>query len=143
MYLSFREEFNLPIDVIFPYFESPSEWGKLYGIVEPPRVLENDWHAIPLKKFPFPLVAKNVEYNDEGKDEKSVRWIFGGFWRGVGEVKLSTENGKTVVEGFEYIIPHGFWFLSSLVENMLLKKEFERIWSIGWKRIRKNENSHE
>jgi hypothetical protein len=61
MYLSFKEEFDLPVGIIFPYFKSPSEWGKLFGIVEPSKVLKNDWYAIPLKKFLFPLVAKNVE----------------------------------------------------------------------------------
>lgn len=134
MYLSFREEFDLPIGIIFPYFESPSEWGKLYGIVEPSKALKNGWHAIPLKKFPFPLVAKNVEYHHE----KSVRWIFGGFWRGVGEINFNSEGNTTIVEGFEYIIPHGLWLISSLFEKHFMKKEFERIWSIGWKRIRKN-----
>ena len=75
MYLSFREEFDLPIGKIFPYFKSPSEWAKLYGVVKPTKVLKDDWHAIPLKIFPFPLLAKNVEYHHE----KNVRWIFGGF----------------------------------------------------------------
>jgi hypothetical protein len=69
MYLSFEEEFDIPVNRIFPYFESPSEWGKLYGVVKPPKVMKNDWHAIPVKKFPFPLMAKNVEYHHE----KSVR----------------------------------------------------------------------
>ena len=31
MYLSFKEAFDLPISIIFPYFKSPSEWAKLYG----------------------------------------------------------------------------------------------------------------
>ena len=65
MYLSFREEFDLPISMVFPYFESPSEWGKLYGIVKPSKVLKNGWHAIPLKRFPFPLVAKKSVFIQE------------------------------------------------------------------------------
>ena len=138
MYLSFREEFDLPISIIFPYFKSPSEWAKLYGVVKPTKVLEDDWHAIPLKIFPFPLLAKNVEYHHE----KKVRWIFGGFWRGVGEVNFYSENNKTIVEGFEYITPHGLWFVSSLFEKHIMEKEFERIWNLGWKRIRKNEGEH-
>ena len=134
MYLHFKEEFDLPIHEIFPYFESPSEWARLYGVVKPTRVLKDDWHAIPLKKVPFPLLAKNVDFHHE----KSVRWIFGGFWRGVGEVNFSSQNNKTIVEGFEYITPHGAWFLSSLVERHLMEEEFTRIWNLGWKRIRKN-----
>ncbi len=134
MYLHFREEFDLPISDIFPYFRSPSEWAKLYGAVKPTRLLKDDWHAIPLKKVPFPLLAKNVECNHH----ESVRWIFGGFWRGVGEVNFSSENGRTIVEGFEYITPHGAWFLSSFIEKRFMEKEFARIWNLGWKRIRKN-----
>ncbi len=134
MYLSFTEEFDLPIGTIFPYFKSPSDWAKLYGVVKPTKVLEDDWYAIPLKMFPFPLLAKNVEYHDE----KKVRWIFGGFWRGVGEVNFSTKNNKTIVEGFEYITPHGIWLFSSFLEKRFMEKEFNKIWNLGWKRIRKN-----
>jgi len=125
----------LPISKVYPYFETPSDWGKLYGTVKPAKVLRNDWHSIPLKMFPFPLVAKNVFSHKEVK----VRWIFGGFWRGVGEVNFFTIDGKTIIEGFEYIVPHGFWIFSSFFEKYFMEKEFKRIWDIGWKRIRKNE----
>jgi hypothetical protein len=135
MYLHFREEFDLPISEIFPYFETPSAWAKLYGMVKPVKILRDDWHAIPLKAIPFPLMAKNVECHHE----RSVRWIFGGFWRGVGEVNFYSENDKTIVEGFEYITPHGAWLISSLLEKHFMEEEFARIWNLGWKRIRKNE----
>jgi hypothetical protein len=134
MYLSFREEFDLPVSKVFPYFTSPAEWAKLYGVVKPTRVLPDDWYAISLKMLPFPLKARNVEYHHE----KHVRWIFGGFWRGVGEVNFSTENNKTIVEGFEYITPHGLWLFSSLFEKRFMEKEFKKIWNLGWERIRKN-----
>jgi hypothetical protein len=134
MYLSFREEFDLPISTIFPYFKSPSDWAKLYGVVKPTKVLEDGWYAVPLKALPFPLKAKNVEYQHNEK----VRWIFGGFWRGVGEVNFSTKDNKTVVEGFEYITAHGLWIFSSLFEKQFMEKQFEIIWKLGWKRIRKN-----
>ncbi len=133
MYLSFREEFNLPISTIFPYFKSPADWAKLYGVVKPTKNLADDWYSIPLKMFPFSLKARNVEFQANTK----VRWIFGGFWRGVGEVNFSTKNNKTIVEGFEYITPHGLWILSSLFEKQFMEKQFEIIWNLGWKRIRK------
>ncbi len=134
MYLSFREEFDLPISKIFPYFKSPSEWAKLYGVVRPTKILKDDWYAVPLKMFPFPLMAKNVEFHHD----KKVRWIFGGFWRGIGEVNFYNKNNNTIVEGFEYITPHGFWLMSSLFEKYFMEKEFERIWKLGWIRIRRN-----
>jgi hypothetical protein len=135
MYFDFKEEFDLPISEIFPYFETPSDWAKLYGVVKPSKILSDNWHSIPLKAVPFPLLAKNVV----SENQKRVRWIFGGFWRGVGEVNFSTENGKTVISGFECITPHGTWLLSSMVEKHFMEKEFIRIWNLGWKRIRKNE----
>jgi hypothetical protein len=43
------------------------------------------------------------------------------------------------VEGFEYITSHGLWLISSLFEKHFMEKEFEEIWKLGWKRIRKNQ----
>lgn len=135
MYLHFREKFDLPVSEVFPYFETPSNWAKLYGVVKPAKILKNGWHSIPLKMSPFPLIAKNVVSHSK----KKVRWIFGGFWRGVGEVNFHEENRKTVIEGYEYINPHGLWLFSSFFEKCFMEKEFEKIWNLGWKRIRKNE----
>jgi len=135
MYLSFKEEFDLPVSVIFPYFKSPSEWAKLYGAVKPTKLIENGWYAVPLKMFPFPLMAKNVELDYE----KRVRWIFGGFWKGVGEVNFYKGENTTIVEGFEYITAHGLWLMSGLFEKFFMENEFKRIWNLGWKRIRKNQ----
>jgi len=44
--------------------------------------LGDGWYAVPLKRFPFPLVAKNTEQ----KANEHVSWIFRGFWRGRGAV---------------------------------------------------------
>ena len=135
MYLFFKEEFDLPISQVFPYFKTPADWAKLYGTVKPTKNFKNNWYAIPLKMCPFPLVARNVFFDDEVK----VRWEFGGFWRGIGEVNFFTKNGKTVVEGYEYISPYGLWLLASFVEKHFMEKQFQNIWDLGWKRIRKNE----
>ena len=132
MYLSFREQFDLPARRIFPYFKSPADWATLYGAAGSTRVLKDDWHAVPLAKFPFPLKARNVEC----VPDRQVRWIFGGFWRGVGQVSFEESNGTTIVEGFEYITPHGLWLAASLFERRFMKDEFERIWALGWERIR-------
>ena len=80
-------------------------------------------------------MAKNVDYLYENR----VRWIFRGFWKGVGEVDFYSKNHKTIVEGFEYITPHGLWCISPLFEKYFMEKGFEKIWNLGWKRIRKNE----
>ena len=139
MYLQFRETFERPIDEIFPYFETPEAWSKLYGLVEPAKKLKGGWTAVPLARFPFPLVARNVECIPG----KLVRWEFGGFWRGVGEVRFEREGALSVIEGYEYIIPHGFWLLATLVEERFMRSEFERIWNLGWKRIRSSRREQE
>ena len=133
MYLRFRETFHRPIDEVFPYFETPARWAKLYGLVRPTRELSDGWYAVALARFPFPLVARNVEC----VPGQVVRWEFGGFWRGLGEVRFFREGEVTVLEGYEYIVPFGFWWLAPIIEERFMRREFERIWQLGWERIRK------
>ena len=66
-----------------------------------------------------------------------MRWEFGGFWRGLGEVCFERVGGETILEGYEHIVPHGLWLLGSLVEERFMRREFERIWQLGWRRLRK------
>lgn len=74
-----------------------------------------------------------------------MRWIFGGFWRGVAEIEFKADSTggsrQLSVEGFEYIVPHGLWLAENWVSERFMQQEFERIWSLGWKRLRKLENS--
>lgn len=37
------------------------------------------------------------------------------------------------------IVLNGLWLLSSFVEKRFMEKQFQRIWDLGWKRIRKHE----
>jgi hypothetical protein len=60
----------------------------------------------------------------------------------VGEVRLTESGDITVVEGFEYITAHGLWLLATRFEERFMTTEFERIWSLGWDRIRRNEQHH-
>jgi hypothetical protein len=135
MYLQFREEFDLPAHRIFQYFATPADWAMLYGAAGGTKVRGDGWYVVPLKRFPFPLVARNVEV----QPDRLVRWIFGGFWRGVGEVRLIESGDTTIVEGFEYITAHGLWQLATPFEQRFMTAEFERIWALGWDRIRRNE----
>ncbi|MBU0991909.1 MAG: hypothetical protein KJ737_05385 [Proteobacteria bacterium] len=132
MYLQFKEEFERPLNEVYSYFKTPAEWTRLYGSGEPVKTLKNGWYAVYLTKFPFPLVAKIVE----DSFEKKVRWIFSRFWRGVGEIRFSRVGDKTIVEGYEYIIPHGLWLFAPLFEKLVLRKGFVAIWERGWRRLR-------
>ena len=138
MYLQFREEFHLPAHRIFRYFATPADWATLYGAPSDTRVKGGGWYVVPLKRFPFPLVARNVE----AQPDRLVRWVFGGFWRGVGQVQLIESGDTTLVEGFEYITAHGGWLLATFIEERFMTAEFERIWALGWDRIRRNERQY-
>ncbi|MGZ4510809.1 MAG: hypothetical protein ACXVX4_05555 [Mycobacterium sp.] len=119
----------------FSVLRYPGHWATLYGAAGDTKVKGDGWYAVPLKRFPFPLVARNVE----AQPDRLVRWVFGGFWRGVGEVRLTESGDSTVVEGFEYITAHGLWLLATLFEKRFMTGEFARIWALGWDRIRRNE----
>ena len=89
---------------------------------------------------PGPTNTPTVNKNVAVEPDHLVRWVFGGFWRGVGEVRVTEQDGVTVVEGFEFITPRGLWLLAAPVEDRFMASEFERIRALGWQRLRKNES---
>jgi hypothetical protein len=138
MLIQFEQKFELPLEDVFSYFRYPGCWVKLYGEVAPTTLDGQGWYIIRLKKFPFPLKAKIVHF-DEGR---RVRWMFGGFWRGIADIEFRTGapgQAGTKVVGYEYIIPFGFWGAEQLIGRLLMQKEFERIWELGWTRLHKLE----
>ena len=97
------------------------------------------WWAVPLKGFPFPLVAKIV-VDEPGK---RVRWVFRGFWKGAGELRFSAAPDGVMVEGFEDIGVRPLGLLSPIAERLLLDRRFRGVWRHGWRRLRKLENTEE
>ena len=135
MIIRFNEQFNLSAAEVYSYFHTPADWTRLYGLAGGAKDLGDGWYAVPLKHFPFPLVAKNTDQ----ETNKVVRWVFRGFWRGRGEVRfVETKDGVTV-EGFEEIAVRWLFFLSPLFERLFLERRFRAIWEIGWHRLRKRE----
>ena len=135
MLVRFREEFSLPVGDVSTYFETPADWTRLYGLTGNVRDLGDGWYAVPLKNFPFPLVAKNVEQ----EPEQLVRWVFKGFWRGKGEVRFTATADGVLVEGSEEISVRWLFFLSPLIERLFLERKFHGIWEIGWRCLRKRQ----
>ena len=133
MIVKFREEFRLPVEELYAYFHSPGDWVRLYGIVGKVKEYGDGWYAIPLHRFPFPLVARNTEQ----VPNELVRWVFRGFWRGRGEVRFSPTATGTRVEGSEEISVRWLSVFSPIVERLLLRRQFEKIWALGWRRLRK------
>lgn len=135
MIIHFRHEFSLPVEEVYQYFETPADWTRLYGLAGNVKDLGGGWYAVPLNRFPFPLVARNTEQ----KAGEYVHWVFRGFWRGKGEVRFGGRPAGVVVEGFEEISVRWLWFLSPVVERLFLERGFRSVWEIGWQRLRKRE----
>ena len=135
MIIRFQHEFSLPVEEVYSYFQMPADWSRLYGLAGDVKDLGDGWYAVPLKRFPFPLVAKNTEQ----KANELVSWVFRGFWRGRGEVRFTESPTGVVVEGYEEISVRCLFFLSPLIERLFLERSFRSIWEIGWHRLRKRE----
>lgn len=137
MIVRFNEKFQLPIDEVYGYFRTPADWTRIFGFPGSARELDDGWYSVPLKIFPFPLVAKNTEE----APPTTVRWVFRGFWKGDGEIRLTQTDTGVLVEGFERIAIRRLGLLSPMVERLFLEKGFRRIWEIGWNRLRKRTDS--
>ena len=135
MIIRFKHEFSLPAKEVYSYFQTPADWTRLYGMAGNAKDLGGGWYAVPLKRFPFPLVARNTEQ----RTNELVRWVFRGFWRGQGEVRFTGRPNGVVIEGYEEITIRWLFFLSPLVERLFLERSFHSIWEIGWHRLRKRE----
>ena len=135
MIIRFSEQFNLSAAEVYSYFDTPADWPRLFGMAGDSKDLGDGWYAIPLKNFPFPLVAKNT-----GQEPNTfVQWVFRGFWRGRGEVRFVETADGVVVEGFEEIAVRPLFFLSPFIERLFLDRRFRAVWEIGWYRLRKSE----
>ena len=123
------------MEEVYSYFQTPADWTRLFGFAGDVKDLDGGWFAVPLKRFPFPLVAKNTEQ----KVNEHVSWVFRGFWRGQGAVRFTESPTGVVVEGYEEISVRCLFFLSPLIERLFLEQSFHSIWEIGWHRLRKRE----
>lgn len=133
MIIRFQEDFDLPVEEVYRYFKTPADWTRLYGTFGEVEDRGEGWFAVPLKGFPFPLVAKIT--HDEPL--RRVRWVFRGFWRGGGEVRFAERPGGVTVEGFEEIAVRPLGLLSPVAERFLLERRFRAIWAHGWRRLRR------
>jgi hypothetical protein len=133
MLIEFDEHVDLPAERVYPYFRSPRDWTRLYGAFGEVEERGQGWYAVPLRRFPFPLVARVV--GDE--PNRRVAWIFGGFWSGEGEVSFVPTDRGVAVRGYERISLCGFGALSRVLERLFLERRFRRVWESGWRRLRR------
>lgn len=132
MRIEFREEFDLPVQQIFEYFKTPANWSYLYGLHGSVADLGDGWFAVPLQRFPFPLIAKVTDL----RLNEYAHWEFRGFWRGEGEIRFRQTSGKVVVSGYETISIRWLYILSPLVEKIFIEKQFRGVWRYGWRKLR-------
>lgn len=132
MRIEFTEFIPQPVEAVFPYFESPANWGRLYGLAGHVEDRGRGWYAVPLQRFPFPLVASVTGL----EPLRRVHWTFTGFWAGGGEVRFSARPGGVQVEGYEDIRARWLPGLSWILEKLFMEREFRRIWALGWRRLR-------
>ena len=137
MIIKFKQEFSLPLEEVYAYFQTPADWVRLYGLAGEVKDLGEGWYAVPLKKFPFPLVAKNTVQ----RPNEFIHWVFRGFWRGQGEISFTERSDGVLVEGYEEISVRWLFLLSPLIERLFLERSFQSIWEIGWRRLRKRESA--
>jgi hypothetical protein len=136
MIVRFDHAFRLPVSELYSYFRTPADWARLFGFADDVRDLGDGWYSVPLKRFPFPLEARNTEQ----EENRFARWVFRGFWRGRGEVRLEEGTDGVVVAGFEEIAVRRLHFLSPVVERLFLERGFRAVWNVGWHRLRKMES---
>jgi hypothetical protein len=132
MLIRFREDIARPVAEVYAYFQSPADWVRLYGFAGQVEDRGSGWYAVPLRRFPFPLIARITRT----EPNQLVHWTFRGCWRGEGEIRLQSHPGGTFVEGHEQIALRWLWLLSPLVEKLWLERQFRRIWALGWRRLR-------
>lgn len=132
MRIQFSESLPLPPPEVYTYFETPAQWVRLYGLTGRVEQRPQGWYAVPLQRFPFPLVARVTDC----RPGELVRWEFGGFWRGTGEVRIGPDGAGSKVEGYEDISARWLPGLSWIAEKLFMEREFRRIWALGWRRLR-------
>lgn len=135
MIVRFSKAFHLPIATVFEYFASPDGWVRLYGFGGRARALDGGWYAVPLRRFPFPLVARVTAREENAL----VRWTYRGFWKGDGEVRLSQRYGRTFVSGSETLSLRPLGFASRVIERLFIERPFAETWELGWRRLRRLE----
>jgi hypothetical protein len=97
--LEFSEFIPPSAPQVYAYFQTPANWGRLYGFAG--RVVDRGggWYAVPLERFPFPLIARVTDT----EPSRLVRWQLRGFCSGRGDVRLTDQRDGVQDNGYEEI----------------------------------------
>jgi hypothetical protein len=130
-----RVEFNKTLSAgpatVYGYMKSPHDWTRLYGSFGEIVDRGNGWMAIPLRRFPFPLIARISQHHEPDY----VAWELRGFFTGRGEVRIRPEGDGSVAQGFEEASIPSLLGLGPMLERRFLEARFLRLWAGGWRRL--------
>lgn len=131
MRIEFNETLSADPTTVFGYMRTPQDWTRLYGAFGRIRDQGDGWIAIPMRRFPFPLIARITELHEP----HYVAWDLRGFFNGRGEVRVRPQEGGSVVEGFEEAAIPRLLGLGLVLEKRLLEARFRKLWAGGWRRL--------
>ncbi len=131
MRIEFNETLSADPATVYGYMRTPQDWTRLYGSFGETIDRGNGWIAIPLRRFPFPLIARITE--DQEPDH--VAWDLRGFFTGRGEVSVLPDGDGSVVQGFEEAAIPSLLGLGPMLEKRFLEARFRKLWAGGWKRL--------
>jgi hypothetical protein len=131
--IEFCEEIPLPPAEIYRYLRSPRDWVELYGSFGEVEARGEGWYAVPLRRWPFPLVARVTEQ----VAERRVAWELTGFWTGHGEIVLEPSGQGTLVSGQETVRIPRLLGIGRMLERRIFEARFRAIWDSGWRRLRR------
>ena len=131
MRIDFNEILSADPATVYGYMRTPHDWTRLYGAFGDTVERGNGWVAVPMRRFPFPLVARITEDRGPG----FVSWDLRGFFTGRGEVHARPHGNGSAVEGFEEVAIPNLLGLGPRLERRFLEDRFRRLWEGGWKRL--------
>ena len=131
MRIEFNETVTADPATVYGYLRTPQDWTRLYGSFGDTIDRGDGWVAIPLRRFPFPLVARMTA--DHGPDH--VAWELRGFFTGRAEVHIRPRGNGSLVRGYEEASIPSLLGLGPMLEKRFLEDRFHRLWSGGWRRL--------
>ena len=131
MRIEFNERVTADPATVYDYLRTPHNWTRLYGSFGDTSDRGDGWVAIPLRRFPFSLVARMTA--DRGPD--FVAWELRGFFTGRAEVHIRPEGDGSLVSGYEEASIPSLFGLGPILERRFLEARFRRLWLGGWRRL--------
>ncbi len=138
MHFEFDEMIQLPPDVIYDYFKTPQDWVRLYGVAGEVKDRSDGWFAVPMRRSPFPLVARMTVTEPDTR----AAWDLRGFWKGHGDIHLEAVGDSTRITGHETVNIPRMLGLGPLLEKRI-EPQFVAVWESGWKRLRRTARTNE